>query len=65
MVLIILPYFLFWRCLLKKVDQWFLKNNINDFSNVYAVDYNYEVVLSGIDIDESMYTDYQIIANSI
>jgi hypothetical protein len=51
--------------LLKKVDQWFQKNNINDFSNIYAVDYNYEVVLSGIDIDESMYTDYKIIANSI
>ena len=51
--------------LLKKVDQWFRENNIKDFSNIYAVDYNYEVVLSGIDIDESMYTDYQIIANSI
>jgi cellulose biosynthesis protein BcsQ len=63
-ILLPLPY-MQKKKLLKKVDQWFLKNNINDFSNVYAVDYNYEVVLSGIDIDESMYTDYQIIANSI
>ncbi|MDE5121825.1 MAG: hypothetical protein O4965_17765, partial [Trichodesmium sp. St19_bin1] len=51
--------------LFKKVDQWIHKNNIKDFSNIYAVDYNYEVVLSGIDIDESIYTDYQIIADSI
>ena len=51
--------------LLKKVEQWIQKNNIKDFSNIYAVDYNYEVVLSGIDIDESIYTDYQIIADSI
>jgi len=50
---------------IKKAQDWFLTNTITDFSDIYVVDYNHEIRLSGIDIDESKYTDYQIISNSI
>jgi cellulose biosynthesis protein BcsQ len=63
-ILLPLPY-IQKKKLLKKVDKCFHVNHIKDFSNIYAVDYNYEIVLSGIDIDESTYPDYEIIANSI
>ncbi|MDE5083713.1 MAG: AAA family ATPase [Trichodesmium sp. St18_bin1] len=63
-ILLPLPY-MQKKKLLKKVEKWFQKNNIKDFSDIYAVDYNYEIILSGINIHESMYTDYEIIANSI
>ena len=51
--------------LIQKAEKWLKTNPIKDYSNIYTIDYNYEIILSGIDIDESIYTDYEIIANSI